>query len=103
MAALRKILDKAVQSRHYTNDMKVIVMPIDNWLTASQIADMLPDIRYSRTSELLKEFRELYDDRPDDDKPFRQIGRTFIHDPDVFLPLIEARETKTGPKSQTKE
>lgn len=76
-----------------TDDTQFEDVPMEQWLTAKQIARQLEDTSYTRTVEVLREIREAYSDY------FRQVGRAFLYHPH-FVDLVDSREKTPGVKSK---
>lgn len=93
----------ALQYDDYLNTPELIVMhkfdntPQEQWLTARQIAERLPDTSYSRVGEVLQDVREQYANI--DNPPFVLIGKAYLYHPD-FVQLVDSREKKPGVKSK---
>lgn len=72
-------------------------VPQEQWLTAQQIAKALPDIKYERVIQILRDLR--HDNANVQPLPYKKIGRSWLYHPD-FVQAADSREKTPGVKSQ---
>lgn len=75
-------------------------IPQEQWLTTRQVANQLPDTSFSRVKEVLTSLRREYESLPEDERPYRQVGKSYLYHPD-FVQLVNSRAKRTrGDKSE---
>lgn len=72
-------------------------IPQEQWLTAQDVAGLLPDITYHRVIQILRDLRAEY--ASIEPLPYKKIGRSWIYHPD-FVQAAAKREKTPGVKSK---
>ena len=72
-------------------------IPQEQWLTATEVHSRLDKVSFSRVKEVLVALRREYESLPESERPYRQVGRSFLYHPE-FVKLVDSREKTRGVK-----